>query len=404
LISPFTARSCPYCGHGFMLGACPIVATNTEISYYGTDLDDAIPRPVSGAKVLGVVGDPSSQECWPIVAKPLLDLRRSHGAGDLARLARRAITLPPAQQSADPQDLPARACLNCEHPLPSDIDDRRIITIAVLGTKSSGKTHYLASAMYLACRMQGLNRAGCVQFEADDLTAKHYHEKYFEPVFVNRHQIGGTSVDDQVRFSPLVYRVRFTGAEPCSLLLHDISGEMLDDPKMRARYAEFIYRADGAIFLVDPEQMSLSNGHRMSQESIGARTYNQADLLISWLGSLTRQIPVAVALSKSDLVSGAVPGWFGPQDEDADRLRHDWPQHLATVGQHVEEVFARFQAYDLLAAVRRNRENMTLHAVAALGAAPRADGTVDTIAPRGCLDPLMSLLARIPGVVGQPPQ
>ena len=41
--------------------------------------------------------------------------------------------VPPVSAVANSQDMPARACLNCEHPLPVDIDDRRIVTIAVLG-------------------------------------------------------------------------------------------------------------------------------------------------------------------------------------------------------------------------------------------------------------------------------
>ncbi|HEY1347208.1 MAG TPA: hypothetical protein VGF54_19650 [Streptosporangiaceae bacterium] len=285
-----------------------------------------------------------------------------------------------------------------------DIDDRRIVTIAVLGTKGSGKTHYLAGAMYLACRMQGLAGVGCTQFEPDERTAKDYHEKYFEPLFVYKQQIAATEVDDQVRFSPLVYRVQFRDAEPCSLLFHDVSGEMFDDPKMRARYAQFIYRADGAIFLVDPEQMYNSNGHRHNHGMQQSRTYNQADLLINWLGSLTQSMPVAVTLSKSDLISAGFPGRYDQFEQPHVSTEPGWSQQMRAIGWEVEQVFEEFRAYDLLAAVRRYRRSTTLHAVAALGAAPLADGTVTEVQARRCLDPLVTLLARIPDVVGRPAQ
>jgi hypothetical protein len=379
------------------------VATNTEISDYGMDPEQAVmgPRPVSGAKIYGLVGAPESPDCWPVVVRPLLDIRPSYRASDMLRLAASLGNLRPVSSCADPQDMPARACLYCEHPLPVDIDDRRIITIAVLGTKSSGKTHYLASAMYLACRMQGLAGVGCVQFEPDERTAKDYHEKYFEPLFVYKRQIPGTEVDDQVRFSPLVYRVQFRNGEPCSLLFHDVSGEMFDDPKMRARYAQFIYRADGAIFLVDPEQMYRSNGYGNNPDLPQPRTYNQADLLISWLRSLNQPVPVAVTLSKSDLVSARFPDRFGRLEQQSTRSEPGWSQEMKAIAAQVEQIFQEFHAYDLLAAVRRNGNNTTLHAVAALGAAPLADGTVTEVQARRCLDPLVTLLTRIPDVIGQ---
>lgn len=403
MVSLFARRTCPYCGHRITLGRCPIVATNTEVSDYDVDPEQASygPRPVSGAEIYGLVGAPDSHDCWPIVARPPLEIRQTHRMADLFRLAAGLGSIAPVSSCADPQDLPARACLHCEHPLPVDIDNRRIVTIAVLGTKSSGKTHYLASAMHQACRMQGLSGVGCVQFEPDELTAKNYHLKYFEPLFVYKRQIDGTAVDPGVRFSPLVYRVQFRGAEPCSLLFHDVSGEMLDDPKERARYAQFIYRADAAIFLVDPVQMNLSNGHARNLDPTDPRTYNQADMLISWLDSLRQQIPVAVTLSKSDLVSTRFPDKFGQLELKQARREPQWSQQIWAIGRLVEMIFEDFQAYDLLAAVRRNGSITTLHAVAALGAPP-VDGAVAQVQGRRCLDPLLTLLRRIPDVVGQP--
>lgn len=385
-----------------MLGRCPIVATNTEVAYYGIDSDDTMsrPRPVSGAEVLGLVGDPRSQDCWPVVARPLLKIRSGHRLRDLLRATAGSWRLPPVNLAADPQDLPARACLYCEHPLPVDIDDRRIVTIAVLGTKSAGKTHYLATAMYQACRMQGLRTVGCEQFEPDERTAKDYHEKYFEPLFVHKQQLDGTSVDQSVRFSPLVFRVRFEDSPPCSLLFHDVSGEMLDDPKMRARYAQFIYRADGAILLVDPDQLTLPNGRHLAPTLTGVRTYNQADLLISWLSGLKKPIPVALTLSKSDLVTAAFPGKYRQLGLEPAGDGHVWSREMTQIDSDVREIFGELGAYDLLAAAQRTDGMTSFHAIAALGVPPDQDGTVAEFRPRRCLDPLVTLLTQIPDVIG----
>jgi hypothetical protein len=358
-------------------------------------------RPVSGARVFGTMGSPGGAESWPVIATPSLSISRGRRVTGLLRLMQDCVALQPTRRSGNPQDLPARACPNCAHPLPVDIDDRRIVTIAVLGTSSAGKTHYLASAMYQACRMQGLDPVGCDQFEADDLTAKRYHEEYFEPLFVQKRTLASTNLDAGVQFRPLVYRVRFRNSLPCSILFHDVSGEMLYDPEMRARYAQFIYRADGAIFLIDPDQLAIPRGHTSRHGPASSATYNQADMLISWLSNISQTIPVAVTLSKSDLVTAAFPGSFKWFSQPSPSSSADWSREMGEISREVLELFRRLDAHDLVAASRRRGNSTTFHAVTALGGNPD-EMSIEHIQPRRCLDPLVTLLTRIPDIIGPP--
>lgn len=392
MATPFSRRRCPYCGRTFRLGQCPIVATNKVFTGETAD-----PQPASGAVTYGMVGSDDGGERWPIIGRPVLEIRRGRRLWDVLRIMIRGWRLAPVDQEMSLQDLPARACIRCNHPLPIDIDNRRIITIAVLGTKSAGKTHYLASAMYQASRLQLLRAVGCEQFEPDEPTAVRYHEAYFEPLFVRREQLPATDVDEAVRFSPLVYRIRFEGAKPCSLLLHDVSGEMLRNRRHRVRFAQFIYHADGAIFLIDPENLGLGPDHPPEAAKVG--TYNQADLFISWADEARTDIPVAITLSKSDLVKFDNPMATDLFQDYPPRSGDDWGKEMREIGIRVRRVFEQLEAYDLLAAVRLRGGQVSFHAVAALGSPPNPDGTVSTVRPQRCLDPLITLLTRIPGVV-----
>jgi hypothetical protein len=392
-----------------ILGLCPVVATNTEraADITNSGLQDSLP--VSGAEVLGLVGDDESpDDVYPIVASPVLTIRPERRLRDLWRLVRTMGELPSITSLADPQDLPARACLRCQHPLPVDLDDRRIVTIAVLGTKGSGKTHYLATMIHQASRLQGLAEVGCETFAPDEPTAREYQLSYFDPLFVQKRQLNATDTDERVRFSPLVYRVEFAGAEPVSLLFHDISGEMLENPMIRARYAQFVTRSDGAIFLVDPEQLAVTAGHRQPVGDMAAS--NQADLLIGWLNSLTAPVPLAIAISKADVIDDIFPGKYAGLARPSPRKQPEWGEAMSWVAEQVSSLLKDFQAFDLLAAVRRGGGGavsppaVSLHAVAALGAPPLPDETVPQILALRCLDPLITVLSRIPGVTQQRPE
>ena len=434
MVSALSKRTCPYCGSRIILGRCPVVATNFDTIHHDTGFyeadDDAGPRssygrdasgtrrpssghraasqasrrsrPVSGARVYGSIGGSGNGDHCPIVEMPSLAVRDGSVLGvakDVFRAVGSCFLLPSVWQSADPQDLPARACTNCGNPLPVDIDDRRIITIAVLGTTSAGKTHYLASAMYQACRQQGLKAVGCEQFEPDEGTAKIYHEKYFEPLFVNGERLQSTNFDPLISFRPLVYRVKFRDSVPCSVLFHDISGEMLYDQKARARYAQFINRADGAIFLIDPDQLMMKFGINSLARGNSSATYNQADLLNGWLERIPAHIPVALTLSKSDIVTSMFP-----EKHHGFKLTYPdngmtWSRQMAEIDKDVKDLLGRLDAYDLVAAGNRRGDQVSFHAVTALGGSPEND-RVERVVPQRCLDPLVTVLTRIPEVIG----
>jgi hypothetical protein len=413
---------CPYCGETIVLGECVIVATETVTRsgggssigagglFEGLESDEEAagplsseekPQPRSGLEVSDWAG-PNGE--WPIIhAAPLselTDVPRSRWS----RLTTGIPRLASADELGPIEDLPARLCPRCETPLPADVDDRELLTIAVVGVQGATKTHYLASMLHTAYHDQALYESiGCTEFAPDEQSAKRFHEEYYLRLFaVGGEVIRATPVAEDIRFKPLAFRATFRDGTPRTLLFHDVAGEVFTDRAMRNRMAPFLRRADGVIFLVDPQWIPRVGQYLENHYGIRVppAPRNQADLMNAVTEEINRTrdlstVPTAVVVSKSDLVAGALGGTF-MFDKDAPVERDAWMTDMNEVSDEVEGLLgAELRAPDLLAAIRRI-PHATYHAVAPLGIQPKEQSlTLGDIRPRRCLDPLVSVLNRI---------
>ncbi|MET7483852.1 hypothetical protein [Streptomyces sp. NPDC005538] len=434
-------RTCPYCWQKIKLGNCEIVAT-----HYTEPAPDAAPdwgpgaerptpptvRPYSGARFLGLAGG------YPVIVAPQLKPERNApkeepepGIGPLlASYGRRLVPrfvwqhlprpLQPLNARASSQDIPARSCYKCGHPLPPALDNRRLITVAVAGTTSAGKTHYLASMLLLAAREQGLEQVGCKEFALDEDSERRFQEDYFSHVFQLRGQMEPTNpAGHQERPRALTCNITFEGGDPVALLFHDVAGETLTDQRQRATDADFVGQADALIFLVDPVQLDRADWRKRERShDEAAQTQSQVGLLNACVEDLARHhgskpwhrrtaSPVALTLSKSDLLAELLPGsvfGFSQQapahkSEDPVGNAERWRADIEATQKYVIKVLQDLHAPDLLAAANAfPKDRLSFHAVAAIGSTP-VDGRIEVLDPLRCLDPLFTLLHRIPGVV-----
>lgn len=425
--------TCPFCADELTLASLPIVATNftrdldkqgsgAELggdNPFGNLVEDDQPqdasssssehgpapieeaaslRPVSGAKVLSMRGS------WPVVAMPPPPPAEEPRRGILRRKPEPP-DAPTVGELAHPADLPARLCTSCETPLPVDIGERRLFTIAIVGANGSAKTHFLASMLHEAYHEQALSDAfGCREFLPDEETGERYHNSYHVPLYGDRVTLEATQAHEDVRFNPLKFRVRFDEyPKPVTLLFHDVAGEVLRDRKARARAAPFVRRADAIIFLVDPRWFAPVGEYLKKKHGIPYEMapFNQADLFNAVADEMTTrnldEVPVSVAVSKSDLVSSALGRDFTFDLEAAVTDREGWIQQIKDIDEEVESLLTNeFRARDLIAALSRF-PNKTLHAVAPIGSQPqqadhRAQQAIEDLRPRRCLDPLLSAL------------
>lgn len=397
-----TAR-CPYCARTIVLGDCPIVATETVRSGGSFGYDDAEvsarPQPVSGTPVTQWAGD---DDAWPVLAPPPAHVYAAEPKGRMSRLTQSVPVLEPVEAVAPFEDLPARLCPACQEPLPGDIDSRELLTIAVVGMTGATKTHYLGSMLWQAANLQALSEPlSCAEFAPDEPSAERFHNDYYLELFTSGEPLPATALEEEVRLRPLAFRATFRDHQPRTLLFHDVAGEVLTSRAVRNRVAPFVRRADGIVFLVDPAWYPPVAQYLRQHRGIdvGPVPYNQATLLAAVADELQRdgvaeEIPVAVALSKADLLAGAFGRSFG-FDAAPPLDRAGWLADMNAVSDEVGALLDELHAPDLVAATHRFGD-VTFHAVAPLGFQPSPDVplTPGDIAPRRCLDPLVSVLVR----------
>lgn len=422
---------CPFCGTALDFRRLPVVATNVGDdlrrragvgagSGQAGDLDDddladlarAGVRPGRLRSSAGGARTPTSlpsgspilywAERWPVIRKPIADAE--------VKGWRRVLPLPDGgPELGPPEDLPAYLCLKCLHPLPGNIGTHEVYTIAVVGTMGAGKSTYLAAMAREAGRRQGLAPLGVKEFAPDEITGMQYHTKYYQRLFRQRMTLLATEPEINVRFEPLTFQVTAEqdrnlpyGAGSVTrkmvLMLHDVSGEVLTRRAERAVSAPFVRRADAIIFLVDPVALEPVREWReqagLVDDTGALDDYYQADLLRACLTEIgeerLRDLPVAITLSKSDVVSAMLKKDF-VFSRPASREPASWLAERNAINSEVISVLEELDATDIVA-TGRTLPNVTFHAVAPIGTQPDPNGRIQEIHPLRCLDPVAQIL------------
>lgn len=419
-----TTRKCPWCGESVRLAHAPIVATNVEGTRRETDVaggtlgggefsfdeeftfeswDDLdapeqpegelaaadspadLTAPVSGAAVLGYAGE------LPIVAPP--QLSPDSDGGLLSRMLPGKLV--PVSERADARDLPARACTNCHHPLPADVDDREVLILSVLGINRAGKTYLLATGLNEALQHGALAPAGIESFTADEPTANRFHRDYYLPVFRRRNRLDPTQDPAEGEsVEPLIFRFEIEGRRYI-LALHDLAGEAVSEPARRAVIAPFVRHSDAIVYVVDPLEIdAVRTKLPFDQVTVDWRGWSQLDVLrgcIETLGPAASTTPVSVVLTKSDLIGLAEGERFRfakPAPEEG------WLEDQFAVDVEVRGLFRRWGAPQFEEATNRAARGF-FHAVSAFGAAPTDPSAPGVLSPIRTADPLGTLIRLI---------
>lgn len=417
-----TRRRCPYCGETIELGDCPIVATNFEGAQYLA----------SGGPIAGSVSLPSEARVlrrldrtgWPVLAEAPREARaqtsrrpsqleRLLGAepGRIRRSPRTALT--PLFEVAAREDLPARACPECEFALPQAIDERPAVVIGVVGVNAVGKTNLMAAGLGQAYRQDALARIGVTEFVPDESTSSRFLDEYYKPLFQEGRPLEGTQVNERARFAPLVFNVTLR-ASSFSLILHDVAGESLADLQTRSAQAQFLHGARGIIFVVDPRDIDTLRDEfpawMLEDDALG---WDQGALLSACLRSDGilgggSPIPVALTVAKADLFP-ALTGEDLPFLEPApkDEREAAFTERVKRASQQVAGFLERHEAHTILGPAREYerrlaesasgpRMALTYHAVSALGSAPDRSAQLSTkVRPINCVDPLAAVLSQV---------
>lgn len=174
---------------------------------------------------------------------------------------------------------PVPICPSCHSPLPQSSIDGNNEIIAIVGTRGSGKSHYITVLIdQLTRRVGHVMDAGVNPFLTMDglyNCRELYQETKYKPLFEEQHTLEATSRalggGDRKDKMPLIYTWNYTEAsrgrkKAFTLSFFDAAGEDLKDPQAVATVNRYLQHARGIIFLVDPLQIA---GIREQLEAAG---------------------------------------------------------------------------------------------------------------------------------------
>lgn len=310
----------------------------------------------------------------------------------------------------------AEVCPVCRYRLPVGWRAGRSICLVMAGARSTGKSVYIGVAL---TQLQQLGRIGTTVRPADAETEAVFTEQYSEPLFGSGDVLKSTASaasEDAYQHTPLVFAMRMPDGSRFFLAVRDVAGEDLEPVKpndrrkqIDGRKLDFFSRADGIVFLVDPQAVPAVRAnlagtvHAQFSEVDPLRVLERVLELIR--GSRPR---VAVVLSKFDALQALADVEYSPlqaamRNYGAAFLRDPGPltgyDHDDTWLLHFEirSLLQRLGAGALLGTLDAEAHSGLEHrlfAVSALGGNPSGK-SVSTrgITPFRCMDPIKWLMA-----------
>lgn len=203
--------------------------------------------------------------------------------------------------------------VGCQKTLPDRWHEVTTTTIAMAGTRSSGKTVFVAVAANL---LRGWGRRQGMSVDHYDAASKLSFERVYGRLDDGSRLYGSTEpeIPGQVvrHQEPVLLRLQRPGHPDHVLVLRDVAGENLQDAVMDTTHFRFLADADGLILMVDPSESAEIQQDLVGVIPLPAANFNPDAV---W-GNLERlqnavkgpqadMVPFAVTLSKFDIVRRA---------------------------------------------------------------------------------------------------
>ncbi len=219
-----------------------------------------------------------------------------------------------------------RLCPSCHNVLPPHIDDHEDLIISIVGSRGSGKSHYIGVLIDELQKHVIPDVFGGNFMETDKSVRDQYMQKYYYPLYQLCQPLNLTNPNEKQK--PLIYEtVIGKGKKTMNLtfIFYDTAGENYEDLMTMTTVNKYICQSTGIIFLVDPSQVeeirdnmaeeTLEEASNIPWEEIARST---PDAIIDRVARLIRQyrnvkqgrkidIPVAVTFSKLDAIAELLP-------------------------------------------------------------------------------------------------
>ena len=310
-------------------------------------------------------------------------------------------------------ELACRECYECKYLLPSNIERVPSIILVVVGDVASGKSHYLASFIH-QLKTEWINNAtGFVSFECLTPDVENdYINNYFEPLFVHQKALALTSRGTSPYARPLIYELAVAQSPrhpvtSTNLMIYDTSGEDYEAEDRLVNFARFVLNTTAFIFAVNPVAIdavfrnldpALKARPQLQAQYTQGRKRRLAERLNAIMsiygrfhghakGSRLHQTPVAVMVSKSDLLPHTSTVMHAPYYGGGVDL-----QDIATIDEEVRNLLQQYYAQGDLIASTSRLAKVKFFATSATGGPPDAYDNFTHVKPLRCLDPVLWIL------------
>ncbi len=311
-------------------------------------------------------------------------------------------------------------CPHCHNELPSQFGATESHTIALIGAKEAGKSHFIAVLVHELTNRVG-HRLNAALNALDEQTIRRYKQDFRRYIYDQREVIPGTlsaRARMDVRY-PLIYRLSierkrlaaFKQLFATSLVFFDTAGEDLNSIDLMATETKYIANSDALIFLLDPLQIP-SVRHRLGSAVDLPSVNTEPQEIISRVTRLIREsrglspttritTPVALVFSKIDVVRSLVE----PGSPIHRASTHDGSFNLLDAEQLNDSMRAYVSEWvgpGLDTTLRHDFEKFRYFGISALGSSPDRQGRLPMgVSPFRVEDPLLWLLYEMQVIPGR---
>ena len=314
-----------------------------------------------------------------------------------------------------------RVCPSCHNELPEGIQDNEDMIIAVVGSRDTGKTHFITVLI------DELQRRICPAVlrgtfnPVSDKVFEHYKNNFYNKVFLekklqNLTESGNVRGESAVR-KPLIYEMMIPldakgkKIRKLTFVFYDTAGEDTKNKDVMRMVNRYICKASGLIFLLDPMQIrelrlnmtdeelksssSISEAEIEPQENVLRRI---AELIHEEKGGKKVTIPTAIAFSKFDVLKRFFPsGSLVLQPSSYLREGHLDKNEWFSVSSEIDAMLKEYGAMKFVRDVEMKFQNFTYCTVSALGQEPivtkKGEKTIATLPrPHRVEDPFLWIL------------
>ncbi|MBQ4144624.1 MAG: hypothetical protein IJD43_14240 [Thermoguttaceae bacterium] len=401
---PWTRISCPFCFEEFHLSEAPTRPSEAKTLFPDEKMRD----------FLGMTYPPE----MPMAIEPpenwfLKSVRKFHL---------------PLCREVTPES-PLRICPNCHLYLPQALANwnRRSNIIAIVGSRSSGKSNYFGVLLkQLETRYAAELNFGFrpqMTFDVREMrrmdSRKLYERRYGQRLFRDHRVIQQTErseVDADIKI-PLIYRLTLSqtvrGKErlrAIDLVIFDAAGEDLSTMRNFHSFGRYALNASGIIVMVDPFRYPAIY-HKLPPETrsripapdaIGG---NPGEILDYYLSYKTNEsalrpdekikTPTALVLTKIDMLRQILPRESQSLFQETNHSGGFNRKVCERKSEQILQFLTENGAGDLAANIRTQFETSSFFGVSALGVIPEGEAIPRQIRPINVVDPLLWILHQL---------